>query len=259
MTEAQVENQEGEVEMKQDIEAIVSGQQALVASDREPNSLAMLMDPTQSSQAFKVAGFLSNSTIIPKDFQKQPANVFIALHLAHRLKMDPIMAMQKMYVVHGRPSFEAQFQIALVNASGRFKTPLKWKEVGKRGADDWGMIAYAVRQNGETCEGPAVTIALAKAEGWFGKDGSKWKSSPELMLHYRSASWFARVHCPDVILGMPTRDELEESVIDAVAEEKHPAAPEAPAPKQSTMNQVLDLLEKPTNGKKANAGENTRK
>lgn len=225
------------------IEAEVAGQQALVAADRKPDALSMLMDPEKANQAFRVAEFLSKSTIIPKDFQRQPANVFIALHLAHRLKMDPIMAMQKMYVINGRPSFEAQFKIALVNSSGEFKTALKWKEVGQKGTDSWGMIAYATRKSGQVCEGPPVTMGMAKAEGWYDKSGSKWKTIPDLMLHYRSASWFANVHCPDITLGMPSRDELEDrtSTIEVEAVEKRPD-PALEAPKVSQTDQILDML-----------------
>jgi hypothetical protein len=258
MTEPETQKKEVP-EVKQEIEFVsqeIAGQQALVVADREPGMLDMLLDSELMNQGWRAAQLLSNSTILPKDFVRQPANVFIALHLAKRLRMDPIMCMQKMYIVHGRPAFEAQFQIALVNASGLFTEPIRWKETGTKGSDDWGMIAYATRKSGgKPCEA-RVTIGMAKAEGWLSKEGSKWKSLPELMLCYRSASFFARIHCPEVILGMQSKQELEDTspgpTIEIQAEPAPAAAP--PEPVKTQTDQTLELLMSPASsrGKKPN-------
>jgi hypothetical protein len=55
---------------------------------------------------------------------------------------------------------------------------------------------------------------MAKAEGWFDKSGSKWKTMPEQMLRYRSASFFVRAYAPELSLGIATDDEARD-VIDA--------------------------------------------
>ena len=47
----------------------------------------------------------------------------------------------------------------------------------------------------------APSIAMAKAEGWYAKNGSKWKTMEDLMLRYRSAAFFARTVAPEVALG----------------------------------------------------------
>jgi hypothetical protein len=59
---------------------------------------------------------------------------------------------------------------------------------------------------------------MAKADGWFQKDGSKWKTLPDLMLMYRSAMFFGRLYCPERILGMQAVDEVEdaEASVDAL-------------------------------------------
>jgi hypothetical protein len=53
---------------------------------------------------------------------------------------------------------------------------------------------------------------MVKAEGWYDKGGSKWKTLPELMFMYRSASYFSNVHCPETKLGMATVEELRDIV-----------------------------------------------
>jgi len=111
-------------------------------------------------------------------------------------------------VIHGRPSFRATFLIAMVNASGRF-SPIKFKLEGD--GQERTCYAYATdKASGETVEGPVVSMAMAKAEGWSTKSGSKWLTMPELMLRYRSAAFFARLYAPDITLGMQTAEEVED-------------------------------------------------
>lgn len=168
--------------------------------------------PTEKERNFALAQreatALANSSLVPKEFSGNVANCLIALNLSRRTGFDPLMTMQNLDVIHGRPSFRATFLIACVNACGRF-TPLKYRLSGT--GDDRTCVAVANdRETGEEIEGPPVSVKMAKDEGWYGKNGSKWKTMPELMLRYRAAAFFARTVAPDVALGMMTSDELED-------------------------------------------------
>ena len=133
------------------------------------------------------------------------ANCAIGLNIAKRLGADPFMVLQNIDIIHGRPSFRAQFLIAMVNASGRF-SPMQFRFEGK--GNTRSCQAYAKsRETGETCEGPTVTWAMADAEGWTKKSGSKWLTMPDLMFTYRAGAFFARVYAPDITLGMMTSEE----------------------------------------------------
>ena len=167
---------------------------------------------TAETAAFELvqrqAKMLASSTLIPKEFQGNMSNCAIGLNIAKRLGADPFMVLQNIDVIHGRPSFRATFLIAMVNASGRF-SPIKFKLEGE--AADRTCYAYATdKASGETVEGPVVSMAMAKAEGWSTKSGSKWLTMPELMLRYRSAAFFARLYAPDITLGMQTAEEMED-------------------------------------------------
>lgn len=167
---------------------------------------------TAETAAFELvqrqAKMLASSTLVPKEFQGNMANCAIGLNIAKRLGADPFMVLQNIDVIHGRPSFRATFLIAMVNASGRF-SPIKFKLDGE-GADRT-CYAYATdKASGETVEGPVVSMAMAKAEGWSTKSGSKWLTMPELMLRYRAAAFFARLYAPDITLGMQTAEEVED-------------------------------------------------
>ena len=165
----------------------------------------------------------------------------IALDMALRMHANPLMVMQNLYVVHGRPAWSAKFLIATLNKSGRFSA-LRYAFQGKEGTDEWGCRAVAKElATGEVLSGPLITIALAKAEGWYGKKGSKWPSMPAMMLQYRAASWFVSTYAPDICMGLPEADELREPI------DITPQEPEEP---QENTVTVADIEKKVRRGRK---------
>lgn len=158
------------------------------------------------------AKLLAHSTLVPKEYQNNLSNCVIALNMANRMNADPLMVMQNLYIVHGRPGWSSQFLISTFNASGRFSA-LRYEWVGKEGTDSWGCKAWAVEKStGERLEGSTVTIAIAKKEGWYSRNGSKWQTMPAQMLMYRSAAWFIRAYAPEIAMGMHTTDEIMDTI-----------------------------------------------
>lgn len=175
----------------------------------------------QTSHGFalvqRVASMLCMSTLVPREYQGKNnlSNCIIALNMAYRLGADPLMVIQNLYVVHGRPGWSSQFLIATFNKSGKFSA-LRYEFVGTRGQDDWGCFAYATElATGEVLQGTTVTMGTAKAEGWLSKSGSKWGTMPEQMFRYRAASWFIRAYAPEIAMGLLTAEELHDSTYDA--------------------------------------------
>lgn len=164
----------------------------------------------ENSQSFehsqRVAKMLSASSLIPKEFQNNIQNVMIALEMSHRIGASPLMVMQNIYIVHGKPTWSSAFIIATINATKKF-TPLRFDISGE--GDDYGCIAWALDSaTNERVEGVKVTIKMAKDEGWYNRSGSKWKTMPDLMLRYRAATLFGRLYTPEILMGMHTSDEI---------------------------------------------------
>jgi hypothetical protein len=162
--------------------------------------------------AQRMARALASSSLVPKEYQGDNGipNVLIAMELASRIGASVFAVIQNIDIIHGRPSWRSTFLIATVNACGKF-TPLRFRWEGKQGTDEWGCRAVARdKADGEECIGGLITIALAKAEGWYGKNGSKWKTMPEQMLMYRAAAFWTRVYSPELALGMQTSDETRD-------------------------------------------------
>lgn len=151
---------------------------------------------------------LASSTLVPKEFQGNLPNCLIALEMAQRIGASPLMVMQNLYVVHGRPGWSAKFLIASFNQCGRFSA-IRYEWRGERGTDAWSCRAWAVEKStGERIEGPWISIELSKREGWYGKSGSKWQTIPELMLSYRAAAWLVNTHAPEISMGLNSAEEI---------------------------------------------------
>ena len=175
----------------------------------QPAEVANVLSAYTNSEQFELsqrAGkMLAASDLVPQQFRGNVANCVIGLNIASRLGADPFAVLQSLYIVHGRPSWSAQFLVAMVNASGRF-TPLQFRMTGQ--GDDLTCIAHAKdKETGDVVDGPPISIRMAKEEGWHGKNGSKWKTMPDLMLRYRAGAFFARLYAPDLCLGMRTMEE----------------------------------------------------
>ena len=159
-----------------------------------------------------MASTYAGSSVVPEIYQKNPANCFIAVNMAERMGADPMMVMQQMYIVYGRPSWSSQFLIATFNNSGKF-SPIRYEFFGKPGTDDYGCRAYATEiATGERVQSIDVTIKMAKDEGWYEKKGSKWKTMPQLMLQYRSAAFLIRTVAPEISMGLQTAEEVADTI-----------------------------------------------
>lgn len=155
---------------------------------------------------------LSKSTIVPITYQNRPENCFIALDMANRMGVSPMVVMQNLYVIQGKPSFSGSAIASMVRSSSLFKD-VELVYVGSPDKDDFGAYVTATKtSNGKTIKGGTVTIAISKAEGWYQKAGSKWKTMPEIMLAYRAYAWFARVYAPELIMGMQSVEEVNDVI-----------------------------------------------
>ena len=168
-------------------------------------------DTLQGFEALQRVGkMFAASKIVPDTYAGNVADCVIAVEMAARMGASPLMVMQNLFLIHGRPSWSSQFLIAAFNSCGRFG-PVRYKWTGQKGTMSWGCIAYSHdKATGELLEGPEVTLGMAKAEGWLDKKGSKWLTLPGLMLPYRAASFFIRTTAPDLTMGLRTVEESED-------------------------------------------------
>ena len=158
------------------------------------------------NQLLRVANMLSQTSIIPQSYQNKPQDCFVAIEMANRMGVSPMVVMQNMYVVKGKPSWAGQACTMLINSCGKFKD-VKHIYTGEKGKPNRGCYVTATRiSDGSQVDGVEVTMQMAQSEGWT--SNSKWRNMPELMLAYRASAFFARVYCPEAMMGVQTAEEV---------------------------------------------------
>lgn len=187
------------------------------------------------THAQRVAKMLVNSQLVPEHFRGEAniGNAVLALDMALRLKMNPLLVMQQCYLVYGKPAWSAQFIIGVLNASKRFESirfetrdlgpcqvgnvkfqnlqTIAWTtDRGVKLPDGAGTLKAAKEKGIPVLEGPPITIEMAVRDGWYERKGSKWQTLAGLMLHYRAATFFGRLYAPELLMGLPTVEELED-------------------------------------------------
>lgn len=196
---------------------------------------------------------------------KAMANCMIAVDYAMRLGASPLMVMQNVGIIYGRPAPASKFLIAMINSCGRYETlQFRFTNKGNLGKVDytdyvWNdrarkkepvaktfdgskvtdleCVAYTTKKGSkDVLESAPVSIRLAVEERWYTKDGSKWQTMPRLMLMYRAASMWANIYAPELLMGMRTKEEIQD-IVDVEFEEVPNTPNEAPAdPVASTIS-----------------------
>lgn len=178
---------------------------------------------------YMIGKYFSQSNLVPQAYQGKPMDCAIAVDIANRMGVSPMFVMQNLWVVRGIPSWSGQACMGLIKGSGRYKN-VKYNMTGKKGEDTWGCFVSAIEiATGEEIQGAEVTIGMAKKEGWYGKSGSKWQTMPEIMLRYRAATFFARLYCPNELMGFKVEGEAEDI-----------SRPEQPERKPVDINEVMN-------------------
>jgi hypothetical protein len=155
-------------------------------------------------------------------------SLMILDNVANKYKMDLLFLSQEMYIVKGKFSISGKLAVALINKSGYIHNKLKW-EVTK---NPFSVRAYAdiwvdkITEDGELdldidgkpkrvlerTFGMSVDDVMIQANGWGRNE--LWVKQKELMARYRSATYFARMEMPDVLMGFHTDDEVRDMQIN---------------------------------------------
>jgi len=158
------------------------------------------------------ARLFSEATLVPAQYQQNIPNCLIALNMARRMNADPLMVMQNLHIVKGKPGWSGQFLIATFNQCGRFSA-MRFEWRGAEGMKEWGCRGYATElATGNNVVGSWVTWKMVEAEGWSKRDGSKWLTMAEQMFLYRAGAFLVRAYAPEIAMGLPTAEELVDTV-----------------------------------------------
>lgn len=213
----------------------------------------LLFNDSKMSQIIRVAEIMATGkTTIPDHLRNSPGDCLTICLQAAQWKMNPMAVAQKTHLVSGRLGYEAQLVIAVVNIRapivGRLKFTWEgdWSNVnGKACKDDQLAVTCSATFQGDT-EPTAHRVSMAQAGV---RNSPLWEHDPKMQLAYLCAKRWARLHCPDVILGVYTPDELESEVRPAAL----PEAPDATRTEavKNRLKRTIDVT--PENSKNVSA------
>lgn len=209
--------------------------QTLVCSETAPTtaidtSLSVLANARDMDSAARACGALAKSKIVPEHLRGDTGSILACLDISQTLGCSVYMVMQNIYAVHGRMGFSGQFCISALNRCPQYKR-IEYRYLNDRDCTD-GMQVIGHRTDGYLDYGTPITPAMVKAEGW--SKNSKWQTMADQMYRYRSAAFFVRAYCPEVLMGFQTADELRDLYANGTYKTEQPPAPAPATPRNVT-------------------------
>lgn len=176
---------------------------------------AAIFSPEGMDRLVRFAELMSQSkATVPQHLAGKPADCLAVTMQAAQWGMNPFAVAQKTHVVNGTLGYEAQLVNAVVSSSNLLATRLNYRWDG-----DWSKV------NGKTDKSPSLTVTVwATLKGESApreltismaqagvRNSPLWEQDPRQQLAYLCVKRWARLHSPDVLLGVYTPDELQET------------------------------------------------
>ena len=188
--------------------------QALAVPEPAPPQRAL--SPAESWQGLMLdqklhyATILADSTIIPDDYRKRPANILIACSKGAALGLSPEDSLYAIHVIKGRPSLSAEAMRARVQAMGH-KLTIESSVTS--------ATVTLERTDGHPGGSKTYTTEMAHQAGLDkpSKTGvpSKWTLDPEPMCIARASSRVLKAHAADLVSGITfAEDVIDEPMIE---------------------------------------------
>ncbi|EOD8886656.1 RecT family recombinase [Klebsiella pneumoniae] len=176
---------------------------------------AAIFSPEGMDCLVRFATLMADSkATVPAHLAGKPADCLAVTMQAAQWGMNPFAVAQKTHVVNGTLGYEAQLVNAVVSSSNLLATRLNYKWDG-----DWSKVS------GKTDKSPSLTVTvwatlkgeseprtltISMAQAGV-RNSPLWEQDPRQQLAYLCVKRWARLHAPDVLLGVYTPDELQET------------------------------------------------
>lgn len=184
--------------------------------------------PQSMEEAYRLANAVCMAGMAPKGLDT-PEKAMIAIMHGMEVGLPPMMALQRIAVVNGRPTIWGDAAMGLVRASGL----AEWISEKIEGIGDTRAATCEAKRRGEPKATPGrFSVSDAKKAGLWGKTGP-WQQYPDRMLQMRARGFCLRDGFADVLGGLYLREEIDEdqpSSSGAPMPPAPPAALSAPSP-----------------------------
>ena len=188
-------------------------QEIAVMEDQQYSPQQITLDDSLFNKCHRLAEMMAKGACtVPKHLQGNVGDCFAIIGQSLRWGMDPYAVAQKTHLVNGTLGYEAQLVIAVINNRAPIVDRIKFEYFG-----DWSKVKAKDDKSddvGVTCRATfkgddhPTELSLTMAQVGHVRNSPLWAADPRQQLAYLAAKRFSRLHCPDVILGVYTPDEL---------------------------------------------------
>ena len=168
-------------------------------------SKTMGLMPQNLDEALRLADILARSSLVPRDYQGNPANALVAIQWGCELGLPPLQSLQSVAVINGRPSLWGDSALALVRGSGLLEAITETVTATE--------AVCVVKRKGEAETSRTFTLEDAKRAGLAGKAGP-WSQYPRRMMQMRARAWALRDVFPDVLRGVHVAEEAQDIPVE---------------------------------------------
>ncbi|RKG45923.1 hypothetical protein D7V68_14935 [Acinetobacter cumulans] len=175
----------------------------------------LMMDETVMARFERTAEIMAGSRMtVPKHLQGNVGDCMAIIMQAAQWQMNPYAVAQKTHMVNNVLGYEAQLVNAVITSRAPVKERLHFEWYG-----DWSKV------NGKDDKSPTVgvrvsatlrgenaprVIDISMAQVGPVRNSPLWVADPRQQIAYLATKRWARLYCPDVILGVYTPDEVIE-------------------------------------------------
>lgn len=193
----------------------------------------LMFDDAKMNRMIKTAEIMATGkTTVPQHLRGSLGDCMAIVIQAAQWDMNPFSVAQKTHLVNGTLGYEAQLVNAVIItrapivARPKFEWEGDWSKVnGRVEKSDALAVTVTATFIGDSQPTP-LRISMAQAGV---RNSPLWESDPKQQLAYLAIKRWARLYCPDVLLGVYSADELD--------------APEPPpAPPQSSASSRAEAL-----------------
>lgn len=193
-------------------------------------SLTVIQQTAQDlSSAHRLGTVIASTAFAPAHFRGKPEECAIAILYGDTIGLDPMNAIQQIFVIGGKPALYARAMVAIVLAAGHELEPVKESDDSvtvkgrRRGSNTWVEITW--------------TIEMARRAGYT--SNKKYQTDPRSMLYARASGDVARRIAPDALLGMAyTVEEMQLEPAEVVEVITAEAFKPAPTPQADAAEQT---------------------
>ena len=219
--------------------------------DDPVNSTGSLMLSSDNlDRMYRAAEMMASARItVPKHLAGSPGDCLAIIMQATQWGMNPFAVAQKTHLVNGTLGYEAQLVNAAVSSSPLLGSRIgydwegDWKGVnGKADKSDERAVTVSATLKGES-EPRKLRVSMAQVGV---RNSPNWESDPRQQIAYLATKKWARLHAPDVLLGVYTTDEVEtfQQPTERHMGDAEEVKPETPALPATRANQARDALAK---------------